>query len=106
MGNHQVRFLGEGVAVMPPPYPTRNQSGFSRRGAEASVPLQKKAPEESGAEKARAIAPTILLSGFLLLDCRLLRGLNFSGRFLRLAGALWLGGLSLRWSECSLSLCQ
>jgi len=31
MGNHQVRFLGEGVAVMPPPYPTRNQSGFSRR---------------------------------------------------------------------------
>ncbi len=31
-GNFQVRFLGEGVAVMPPPYPTQ-----TRRGARGNV---------------------------------------------------------------------
>jgi len=48
MGNHQVRFLGEGVAVMPPPYPTRNRRGVSRRRLYA-VSRDKAAPDESGA---------------------------------------------------------
>jgi hypothetical protein len=34
----------------------RNQSGFSRRGAEAPVPSRRKAPDESGAEKAWGVA--------------------------------------------------
>jgi hypothetical protein len=33
--NHKVRFLGEVAAAMPPPHPTRNRRGVSRRGLAA-----------------------------------------------------------------------
>ena len=48
MGNYQVRFLGEGAAVMPPPYPTRKPEGCLPARFR-SLLRHKAAPDESGA---------------------------------------------------------
>jgi len=78
---------------MPLPYPTRNQSGFSRRGAEAPVPLQKKAPDESGAEEEGRCRPDAVGP----LSASWLR--SSSEEPLRVSVSLWICWCSSAWTS-------